>query len=60
MFSDAVFSIHLTRFNWFSGRDIWPKEKVTNVHSSVRHRMDDPNIKYKPVARWPGDLEWVS
>ena len=47
------------RNNRFRGRDIWPKEEGINFHSSVKIRMDDPKAKYKPRARWSGQVNWV-
>jgi len=45
--------------NLFRGRDIWPKEASTNVHSSVKVRMDNSKKKYEPRAKFPGVVNWV-
>lgn len=47
------------RMNLFRGRDIWPRDGGIHVHSSVKVRMDDPAIRYRPRARWPGEPNWV-
>ena len=47
------------RTNHFKSRDIFPSETGTNVHSSVKVRMDNLKEKYEPRAKLPDVVNWV-
>lgn len=44
------------RFNMGRGRHI---EGVPTIHHTVRERMDNVDLKYKPKAVWKGSQSWV-